>query len=267
MFVKEICRIGYFDRVVFDGYILPLYNDTGIEIKQDQSLIKAIEDNNQAFNQGIARLRINIAGESINNKDSINEVARMRKHREKELKLQRFSLGNIDRYYIGYADLLIVKADSLLPKLLEHKGKTEEDILKISNNEYQSLILSSAIEIQSKLMRESEDNTEQNVAILDKVYVHSNFRRCGISKWLQENLHDLIRIYGLVDVGAVLLIPGDFSDESSRQFNMSKIEYEQLLAKHYRNSGYKIFKDTVMYKIFRKRKSIFNSIDLKKKNH
>lgn len=259
MLIREICRLGYFDKVVVDGYILPLYNDFGIEIKQDQSIISAIEENNQTFNQGIARLRINIAGESLNN-DSPSEIARMRRHREKDLRLKGCNLGIIDRYYIGYVDIFIVKSNNLLPKILEHTGKSYEDIQKISNNDYELTMLLTAINIQHKLLKENKELNECNIAIVDKVYIQINFRRCGISSWIHNNLNDLIKVYGMIDTAAAIMLPGDFNNESKKWFNMTKEEYEQMLMQHYKNVGYKQIQNNILYKQFLKNKRILGII-------
>lgn len=255
MHIREICRMGYFDRVIIDGYMLPLYNDLGIEIKESQSIIDAIEENNQTFSQGIARLRLNIAGEATNI-DSPLELARMRKHREKDLGLEKCTLGNMDRYYIGYVDIFILKSNNLLPALLEHKGKTYEDVEKISHNDYELMMLLAAIDIQKNLLDENKNLQECNIAIVDKVFVHYNFRRCGISSWIHDNLSDLIKVYGMIDIAAAIMLPGDFNNESKRIFNMTKEEYEQMLIQHYVNVGYKPIQHNIMYKQFLKTKKI-----------
>jgi len=255
MLVREICRLGYFDKVIVDGYMLPLYNDLGIEIKHSQSIMDAIEENTQAFSHNVARLRINIAGESLNN-ELPNDIIRMRRHREKELNLKRCCMEKIDRYYIGYVDIFIVKGNNKI----EETENCYKNIQKISKNEYEYTMLTTAVSIQQRLLKENKELLECNIAIVDKVYVQINFRRCGISSWIHNNLHELIKIYGMLDTVAVILMPGDFNNESKKMFNMTKDEYEQMLTQHYKNVGYKQLQNNVMYRQFLKSKKILGLI-------
>lgn len=255
MLVKEICRIGYFDKVTIDGYLLPLYNNLGIEVKQEQTLVTAIEANSQAFNQGIARLRITIYGEA-SLEDSPVDINRMRRHREKEMRLQRCNFGLFDRYPIAYMDVFIVKSDSLLPKYLNNTGKTYNDISKVSKTDYELEMLSKALELQEKIKKEHSE-LDTNIAIIDRIYVNENFRRCKISTWIHNNLQELINVYGMVTIGAALIVPGDFAAESITKFGMQKEEYEKMLLKHYSTMGYKNGKNGIMTKMFVDRKKLF----------
>lgn len=256
MLVKEICRLGYFDKVIVDGYVLPLYNDLGIEVKQNQSIINALENNNQAFSQGIARLRISISGEVLNT-ESTSEINRMRRHRERELGLRRCLVGGFDRYYIGYADIFIVKSDSLMPKLIENTGNSFDNISKLSKTDYELELLTRAVDIQKKIISESIGLTECNIAIIDRVYIQKHFRRCKISSWIHQNLADLIKTFGMVDIAAAMIVPGDFANESEKLFGMTKEEYEQLLIKHYKNNGYKMTTNNIMVRRFVEKKKLF----------
>lgn len=242
MDVIKICKQGYFDRLIVDGYMMPLYNSRGVEIKlNNASLIESIENSNNPFNNGLGKLRINIIGEALN-KDTYEEIAKMQEHRETELGLERIKLGVIDRYIIGYVDILILKSDYSLPNNITNKGNTIHELEQTVRDGDLELI-KKACKIQEKLKKETLDC---NIAIIDKLYIHYEFRRCGISSWIHSNIKDIIKLYGMINIGAVLLIPGDFSNESETKFNMTREEYEKMLIKHYKDVGYKVVKDNIM---------------------
>ena len=58
MQVRKICSLGYFDKIYVDGYMMPMYNNKGIEINENESLAESIENNKQSYNQGIGKLKI-----------------------------------------------------------------------------------------------------------------------------------------------------------------------------------------------------------------
>ena len=251
MQVRKICGLGYFDRLIIDGYMMPMYNNKGIEIGDGESLVDALETNEQSYNQGIGKLRINIVGEALNT-ESYEEILRMRKHREDDLNLVRSKLGATDRYTIGNMDILILKGDYTFPEEVTNKGKTIEDINKLAKGEDELAILTKALEIQNNIVKSNTGLTDCNIAIVDRVYINGEFRRCGISTWLHSNLFDLAKTYGMLDVAAVLLIPGDFSDEATSKFQMTKQKYESMLVKHYKEVGYKFIDKNIMYKKYKK---------------
>lgn len=261
MDVRKICMLGYFDRVMIDGYSMPMYNGRGIELRTDCSIVDALNDKIDSNNQGIGKIKINIVGESLSN-DTIDEIQRMQEHRENEMGLERVKLGNIDRYIIAYVDILILKSDMAFPSKLFNKGNNLEDIEKTVKDEDKLNLLRRAIEVQSKL---TKNNKDANIALIDKVFVHKEFRRCGISKWIHNNIKDIIKLYGLIDVGAALLIPGDFTNSAKAEFSLSKEQYEKMLIQHYRSVGYSMINNGIMYKNLQTNKlsikNILNSVN------
>lgn len=245
MLVRKICSLGYFDRLIVDGYMMPMYSNRGIEINEGNSLVEAFELSKQSYNNGIGKLRINIAGEATN-EDTQSEIERMREHREKSIGLVRTKIGDTDRYIIGYADILVLKSDNSFPVNICNTGKTVEDILKLAKGEDELKLMTKALSIQQKIKKESGNDI--NIAIVDKVYVNKEFRRCKISTWIHSNIREIAKIYGMVDIGAVVLIPGDFNDEATKVFNMTKKEYEDMLEKHYKKIGYRYIDKDIMYK-------------------
>ena len=247
MDVNEICRRGYFDRVVIDGYMMPMYNNKGIVIgNMNESLIDCLENNKTAYNQCMGKLRINVAGEALN-KEAYADILRMQEHREKDLKLTGVKIGTTDRYNIGYADILILKNDNLFPDGVTNKGNTEDDMIKLAKGEDELRLMLKALDIQHKNLS-SEEYEKYNIAILDKLYINKQFRQCKISTWIHKNMYDLIKVYGMVDVGAILLMPGDFSSEAKKSFGMTNQEYVEMLIKHYKSMGYKFIADNIMYR-------------------
>ena len=244
MQVRKICGLGYFDRLIIDGYMMPMYNNRGIEIRDNESIVDALESNKQSYNQGIGKLRINIVGEAINTESS-DDIERMRNHRENELKLVRSKIGSSDRYNIGYADILILKSDYSFPKEVTNKGKTLDDINKLAKGEDELALFTKALEIQKDVINKSEYS---DIAIVNRVYINKEFRQCGISTWLHNNLQEIIKVYGMINIAAILLIPGDFSEEAETEFSMTKQKYESMLIKHYKSCGYRFINKVIMCK-------------------
>lgn len=249
MNIGEICRRGYFDKVIIDGYMIPMYNNTGLQLNMGESLTDALNNNNQIHTQGVGKLRINILGEvnNYNSKDEHLELMNMRYHREQQLKLQKRVVGTIEQYIIAYVDILILKSDNTLPIAVIQKGKSEDDLIKLAKSEDELNILIEAIKIQHKF-QDSLRNSDCNIAIIDKIYVYQAFRRCRIASWIHKNIYEIVKTYALLDIIAVLLIPGDFSKCAEREFNLNKKDYKELLINHYLDLGYNWLKEDIMYK-------------------
>ena len=247
MKVSKICSLGYFDRVLVDGYNMSMFNTRGIEIKNEDTLVDSINNNNQYYTQGVGKIRVTIYGESTFDIDDDNLLG-MRWHREQELKLSRTKVDDNDRYAIAYVDILIVKSDLSFPEQVTRRGKTVEDINKLAKTEDEVMLLSKAIDMQKSIWEESNGVADCSIAIIDRVYVNKHFRKCGISSWIHKNILDIIRTYGMISVSAVLLIPGDFSNEAEQIFGLSKKDYRDMLVKHYKNTGYKFIDKFIMCK-------------------
>lgn len=257
MNVSKLCSLGYFDRVLVDGYAMSMFNTRGIEIKSNETFVDAINTNIQSYTQGVGKIRVTIYGESTFNLDDDNLLG-MRLHREQNLKLVRTKVGNNDRYAIAYVDILILKSDFSFPDKVLSKGKSPDDIAKLAKGEDEYMLLKKALDMQRSMKTDDTDKPDCNIAIADRVYVNRNFRRCGISKWIHSNIADIIKTYGMVDVSAVLLIPGDFSNEAEQVFGVSSDKYKSMLIEHYKDEGYKFIDKYIMCKYFYKRKHIIN---------
>lgn len=247
MNVNEILRRGYFDNLIVDGYMMPMYNNRGIQIENGQSLVDAIENNSQAYNQGVGKLRINIIGEATNN-DPLDSLATYDRHREETLGLVKQSMGISDRYIIGYVDIFILKSDYSFPDNITNKGKTEGDISKLAKCEDELELLLKAIEVQKEIIEEDNGVDDCNIAIINKLFINKWFRQCGISSWVHANIGDITKVYGMVDVAAVLLMPGDFTNAAMKEFGMTNKQYTTLLVNHYKAEGYRFINDVVMCK-------------------
>lgn len=243
----KICSLGYFDRVIVDGFMIPMYNNRGIQINNEESLAESIENNKQSYNQGIGKLKLNIYGEVEKGTSSEDEETRMAETRQK-LGLNPTKLGLTTRYSIGFADLLILKSDYSFPENVTHKGKTVDDINKLAKGEDELNLMLQALKTQNDIIVEDNGIYDCNIAIVDRVYVNKEFRRCGISKWIHSNIGDITKVYGMIDIAAVLLMPGDFSNEAEKEFGISKDRYEDMLEKHYKDMGYKVIGNNILCK-------------------
>lgn len=257
MNTSKICSLGYFDRVLVDGYAMSMFNTRGIEIKNDETLVDSINTNIQSYAQGVGKIRVTVYGESVFNLED-DKLLGMRWHREQELRLSRTKVDNNDRYAIAYVDLLILKSDFSFPEMVRNRGKSLDDLARLAKSEDEYMLLSKALEIQRNIWAQNNNTCDCNIAIVDRLYVNKNFRQCGISKWVHNNILDIIKTYGMVDASAVLLIPGDFSNEAEQVFGMSKRDYRDMLIKHYKDVGYKFIDKIIMCKYSYKKKHILN---------
>ena len=257
MNTSKICSLGYFDRVLVDGYAMSMFNTRGIEIKNDETLVDSINTNIQSYAQGVGKIRVTVYGESVFNLED-DKLLGMRWHREQELRLSRTKVDNNDRYAIAYVDLLILKSDFSFPEMVRSRGKSLDDLARLAKSEDEYMLLSKALEIQRNIWAQNNNTCDCNIAIVDRLYVNKNFRQCGISKWVHNNILDIIKTYGMVDASAVLLIPGDFSNEAEQIFGMSKRDYRDMLIKHYKDVGYKFIDKFIMCKYSYKKKHILN---------
>ena len=244
---NKICSLGYFDRVIIDGYSMPMFSTKGIEIKGGDGFVDSINDSLQSFTHGVGKLRITIYGESTFNLEDDNLLG-MRWHREQELKLSRTKVDKNDRYAIAYVDILIFKSEFSFPERVINRGKSIDDLNKLAKSEDELMLLSKAMDMQRNIWHESGGTADCTIAIIDRVYVSKHFRKCGISKWVHMNIFDIIRTYGMVSASAVLLIPGDFNNEAEQIFSLSKKDYTDMLINHYKNTGYKFIDKFIMCK-------------------
>lgn len=237
MDINRIKHDGYFDNVLVDGFMMPLYNVRGIVIPDDKgNVISGLDATKTKVSQGVSKVCIKILGES-DNTELPSEVSRMREHRY-QLGLKRIGYGCRDRYYIAEVNLLILRDGSHLADGIINEGKSLVDFKKSFKNETTLQLLETAYKLQkAKTLFKGEPT--KNVGVVDTVLVHKAFRRCGISTWIHENIGDLIKIFGLVDVQAVVLIPGDFTNAAA-ELEMSEKQYKDMLVQHYKKVGYNI---------------------------
>lgn len=241
MRVTEICRRGYFDSVFIEGFTMPTYDNVGIEIKDGESIIDSL-NNVRTYGQGVCKLRINIVGESTKDED-IN----IDKYRN-SLGLIERDLGKTKRFNIGYVDILIVKDDCVFDVNVTNRGNTEKDVVRVAKCDDELELMIKAIDIKKEISKENRYITDCSVAIIDKIFINNNFRRCGIATWVHNNIRDLVKIYGMMHITAVLLIPGDFTGKANSECNMSTEEYKKMLDIHYKALGYKYISRVVMCK-------------------
>lgn len=250
-------QIGYFDRIFIDGTIKPMNIASGLTVKNKESLTEAIENDSENYMHDIAKLRLEILGESIEGTDK-DEKEQIKEDRfENGIKMINKS-GNIERYIIAYADILILKGKHVFP-FKKNDNNIEDYCVKsdVKLDNYQNYI--AAVNIAREIAkREREEVLNINIAMIDKVYVYQAFRECGISSWIHDNLIEILKVYGMVRPHGVVLTYGDFTKQSLITKN-----YIEFLKNHYKNHGYtelekdkrkryKIDSNSIMYKIISK---------------
>lgn len=241
MNIHRICSMGYFDRVIIDGFMIPLYNAKGIAITESSGdFTSALYSNANNISQGIAKISINLLGEA-DNSEPPSEIHRMRSLREDELELERIPYGNKDRYCIAEMNILVLKDDNYLAERIINVNKNGDDISKSFKGETILQLLTKAYDIQKKYKEKDKTGETFNIGVVEEVYVDKSFRRCRISTWLHQNLADIVKVYGMLDLTSAILIPGDFAHEC-KMYGMTTQEYKDMLVKHYKSLGY-VFTD------------------------
>lgn len=237
MNIKNILRLGYFDRIKVDAELKPIIKSEGIEIRSNLSFINSAELSTESHKYGFAQLKISIIGECDTN-ISFLELERMRDDRSSNNLIKLQSNRLVDKYLIAYADLILLKSGYSLPSHLGENGKTEYDIEKLAKSGDMLDLMLSALEFQ-RLIIEKHPDSKGLVAIVNKVYVTQLFRRNGISTYIHKNMADLINLYAMMFPSGIVLTYGDFAGEAKLMFNMSRQAYTKMLIRHYKDLGYK----------------------------
>lgn len=234
MDVMEICRRGYFDKVTINCVMEPLYGED-TELFSDMSFGECIENEYNMIDRAIFKVRLNIMGvECI--KKQCTQPDELDAESKRGTKLYKVGFNNEKSYVIAYADLIVLV---LKPN---ESPKTKKEIeRRFGSQPDETLLLLTANQLQPV----PHDKSSVSV-IVDRVYVYPVYRRCGISGWFHRNIRDVLYNYLDIEVGNLLLIPGDFARESQVLFNMSDEEYKNMLTKHYSSLGYQKLKSGVM---------------------
>lgn len=273
MDLTKIMQIGYFDTVKLDGCVRAIHNSSGIDLRDGFDLSESIRFWDESFKIGLAYMRVsligicNIAGVDFYEREHMRDDRRM----SGILKLPGASCT--DKYLIAYADILLLKPNNSIPCMIQDDeldckcsaysilGKVEDDLVQSSYSPDISELISVANKLSEYIVsKEGMDKNEVSIAILDKLYVYPAFRRCHISSWLHENLDTIIHTYLMTKPAGVLLIPGDFSNEAERKFNMAESRYVKMLIGHYKTLGYRYVNNiwipafyaskNIMYKLY-----------------
>lgn len=233
MNVQDIKRLGYFDDVAVDGWVDPMYRSNGILIYQDMGLSESMNFCNRQSSNAIAHLHIDIFG--IGNSNDTDNILCTRNN----LGIYPDKYG---RYCIGYADILIIKNEHSISRGVENKGRNTQAVRDISKTPDEMNLYEAGLRIAkyaSKYKIKDKSFGDINVAIVDRVYIHNKFRRLGINTWIHQNIEDLINTFGMLYPDIIVLVPGDFSNESEELFGMTKLEYNNMLRDMYTGYGYK----------------------------
>ena len=239
MNVGEICRIGFFDKVIISVQVEPVcIND--IELFGDCDFAACANSYGNSLDNSIMKVRLNILGVEDIHKQVITPDE-LTKRANRGANVFKDGGAHQKSYLLAYADLLVIMdVDRNKSAVLEaFKGESDKQRLA-----------SAAFSLQSrganKVQSQANGFTRNHIAIVDRLYVFPAYRRCRISSWIHDNLREILFSYVNVAVGDILLIPGDFSNESAERFNMTPREYNSLLNKHYEKLGYKPFSENIL---------------------
>lgn len=231
MNVNELCKRGFYDKITVNFVTEPIYGDD-IEIFGDMSFNECTSNEINAVDNSIFKVRLNILGVEFIKKHVITPDE-LSKDRKRDTILYKIGAHNNKSYLLAYVDLIVVRdCDRTKYKI----GDKFDDTLD------KSLLVNCALKLQKKGSKENLNN----ILIVDKVYVYERYRQCGISTWIHANLRDIVYKFMGMPIGDMLLIPGDFSEECNKKFNMSETEYVQMLKEHYNRVGYEMQKDGLM---------------------
>lgn len=239
MNVGEICRIGFFDKVTIGVQVEPVCLHD-IELFGDSTFVVCANSYGNCLDNSIMKVRINILGVEDIHKQVItpDELA---KRANRGANVFKDGGSQNKSYLLAYADIMIIMdADRNKSSVIE-AFKTESDKQRLA---------SAAFSLQgrgiNKVQSQANGFARNHIAIVDRLYVFPAYRRCRISSWLHTNLREILFSYVNVAIGDILLIPGDFSNESAEMFNMTPREYSLMLYKHYEKLGYKLFSENIM---------------------
>lgn len=239
MDIHRVCVNGYFDRVIVDGWVSPLYNARGIQLNSSsESFEESVYMASKRVSQGVSLLSIKVIGES-DDTECQSEIERMNSYRESK-GIERVKYGSKSRYTIATAQVFIVRNQLRKIDKVLGENKVSDDAHKSFKKEQSVNLIAKAIDIQDTLRIKYKKHEEKipNIAVIDEVFVEEEFRRCGISTYIHENIKSLVEILGLTDIKMVLLTPGDFTDTASK-YGMTNDEYLAMLTKSYEKLGYR----------------------------
>lgn len=223
MNIREICRRGYFDKVTLNISVEPVV-DGDTEIFGDMSFKECILDELNSVDNTISKVRINILGVDCIKRNCItpDELNKESKRGASIFKIER---NDIKSYIIAYCDIIVVKDSSNTNVIKDSRGYNYD----------MDMLIEKAIQIQKKT------SDKNNIAIVDKLFVNEQYRRCGISSWIHLNLRDILQTYIEVQIGDMMLIPGDFTNEADRM-KIPEKKYVDMLKSHYNDLGYRMTK-------------------------
>ena len=261
MDITRIKQIGYFDEIVIRAKINPMYKSEGI-ILEDVPLKESMNIFNKSDSNAVAQLNIGIYGE-VHTRLSNEEHEEQEAERD-GLNLKQRICGKGKQWQIGYANILIIKNKNQMLDLIDD-GRNIEAFQRLAKTEYEIDILTIGLNIASivsKQITSKKSFESMSIAIIDKIYIEPPFRGKGINTWLNNNLVDIIKGFGMVNPDIILLQYGDFTEQSESLFGMNTEEYKKMLYEMYKKLGYKKISvlmkcmlksncDGILYKIIR----------------
>lgn len=243
MELAKVLRIGNFDRVVIKGNLEPIYKMPELQLYPGVSLGESIDMYGAGRYCHIASLKINVIGEVTDSDDgelNKNRIQDGIKLLEEHKNTREYSIANIH--------LLLLKNNYSMPFGCSNSSSIVDMLSSISTIDNERNIILAAYDLSEYIAKMSkQERGDIGIVIVDKVYVHKQFRRCKISSWVHSNMANLVNTFALTFPSAAILACGDFSNEANKAFGLTDEQYLELLRNHYSKEGYNEVLDIKKY--------------------
>lgn len=224
--------IGYFDRVLIDGSMKALKGSIGITVKTGERLAEAISRDPESHKHDVAKLRVELLGESVESQDESERQYIKNDRFDNGIKLMT-KCKEIERYSVAFMEVSIIKGNYAFPFKKEVRDIEECcQKLDVTLDDFNNYLASRHLAYElAKLLDEDVGNI--NIAIIDRIYVHPVFRKCGISNWFHSNAAEIINVFAMMYIHGLVLTYGDFTNQAAKVPN-----YNSFLREHYIRQGY-----------------------------
>jgi GNAT superfamily N-acetyltransferase len=248
--IARVKNIGVFNDVVLFGQLDCYREDSRAGLVLDG---QSLRTRNKKFVSGLCRLTITVEGVVYDGRMSQGMLQRerlgLRSRTRQEDRLRGFvgyekQLKEIENTL--YSQIAFVDCDVIF------STGTSLDEMRDSIEKYTIDTEEMLLDLAAVDLVETYKSTRINACCLaiSRLYIHPAFRKLGLSSWLLRNLPVLGQTVVNMPVGDMLLIPGDFSNESRRQ-HKTKREYVEWLKEYYEKNGFLLENDLTIKGIYR----------------
>lgn len=236
--VDKLKAIGYLDKVLITGLHRPLHPSIGIELT-GKDIGTCLESEYSGMSQHFSRVTVQILGESttaLGGSPLNYGQARLglRKYYDRDALISKKSPNTKviqEVFVICTADLIVFDGNVIA---LEEEPNWIDSVAKESDDTNSIL---AAVEL-SRYIQVRNNTFAAGTVMVDKVYTDKVFRHCGVSTWLHDNLKHIVEYLCNLQVDGAILVAGDYTHESEVMFNMTPLDYIEMLTSHYSDCGY-----------------------------